>query len=63
MYLVMAYGLGVLTLVMVLALLWLGWQHRRDEARRDTSARSVTSTIQPKAWSVMRASLRPPTSA
>jgi hypothetical protein len=22
-------------LVMVFALLWLGWQHRRDEARRD----------------------------
>jgi hypothetical protein len=35
MYLIMAYGLGVLTLVMVLALLWLGWQHRRDEARRN----------------------------
>jgi hypothetical protein len=35
MYLVMAYGLGVLTLAMVFALLWLGWQHRRDEARRD----------------------------
>ena len=35
MYLVTAYGLGVLTLVMVFTLLWHGWQHRRDEARRD----------------------------
>jgi hypothetical protein len=33
MYLIMAYGLGVLTLVMVLAL--LGWEHRRQETRRD----------------------------
>ena len=35
MYLIMAYGLGVLTLVMGLALMWLGWEHRRNETRRD----------------------------
>jgi hypothetical protein len=32
MYLAMAYGLGVATALMVLALLWLGWENRRDEA-------------------------------
>ena len=31
MYLLMAYGLGVMTVIMVLALLVLGWQRRRDE--------------------------------
>jgi hypothetical protein len=31
MYLAMAYGLGVCTVLMVLALLWLGWENRRDE--------------------------------
>jgi len=31
MYLAMAYGLGVCTSLMVLALLWLGWENRRDE--------------------------------
>src|SRR5262249_59791379 len=34
--LIKAYGLGVVTLVMVLALLWLGWEHRRDETRLTT---------------------------
>ena len=33
MYLVMAYGLGIFTVLMVLALLWLGWERRRDEQR------------------------------
>jgi hypothetical protein len=32
MYLIFAYGLGVCTSLMVLALLWLGWENRRDEA-------------------------------
>jgi hypothetical protein len=35
MYLVMAYCLGVFTALMVLALLWLGWENRRDEARAE----------------------------
>jgi hypothetical protein len=29
----MAYGLGAVTSLMVLALLWLGWENNRDEAR------------------------------
>jgi hypothetical protein len=33
MFLAMAYCLAVATALMVLALLWLGWEHRRDEAR------------------------------
>jgi hypothetical protein len=32
MYLLMAYGLGIATVLMLLALLWLGWENRRDEA-------------------------------
>jgi hypothetical protein len=32
MYLAIAYGLGVCTSLMVLALLWLGWENRRNEA-------------------------------
>ena len=32
MYLAIAYGLAVCTALKVLALLWLGWEHRRDEA-------------------------------
>ena len=32
MFLAMAYCLAVATALMVLALLWLGWEHRRDEA-------------------------------
>jgi hypothetical protein len=31
MYLAMAYGLGIVTVLMMLALLWLGWENRRDE--------------------------------
>ncbi len=31
----MAYCLGAFTALMVLALLWLGWEHRRDEARQE----------------------------
>ena len=41
MYLVMAYGLGVCTALMVLALLWLGWENRREEARAQRAARAV----------------------
>ena len=45
MYLAMAYGLGVCTFLMVLALLWLGWEHRRDEAlalRAEKAARKLS---------------------
>jgi hypothetical protein len=46
MYLAMAYGLGVCTSLMVLALLWLGWENRRDEAlaaRAEKAARKIPS--------------------
>ena len=33
MYLTIAYGLAVATALMGLALLWLGWEHRRAEAK------------------------------
>jgi hypothetical protein len=41
MYLAMAYGLGVVTVLMVLALLWLGWEKRRDEARAVKAQKSA----------------------
>jgi hypothetical protein len=43
MYLAMAYGLGAITSLMVLALLWLGWEHRRDEARAAKAQRERRS--------------------
>ena len=46
MYLAMAYGLGACTLLMVLALLWLAWEHRRDEAlalRAEKAVRKIPS--------------------
>lgn len=33
MYLVLAYCLGAVTVLMGLTLLWLGWENRRDGAR------------------------------
>jgi K+ transporter len=33
MYLAMAYGLAITTALMILALVWLGWENRRNEAR------------------------------
>ena len=41
MYLAIAYGLGAFIAVIALVLLWIGWQHRRDEARLGLS-------VQPK---------------
>ena len=32
MYLAISYGLGIFTVLAVLALLWMGWEHKRDEA-------------------------------
>ena len=34
MYLIMAYCFGAFTTLLVLGLLWLGWQHNREEARQ-----------------------------
>jgi hypothetical protein len=33
MFQLMAYGFVGFTAMMVLALLWMGWEHRRDEAK------------------------------
>jgi hypothetical protein len=38
-YLILAYCFVAFTAAMVLLLLWLGWEHRRDEARRDENRR------------------------
>jgi hypothetical protein len=35
MYPAISYGLGVFTLLMVLGLLWMGWQRRHDKARAE----------------------------
>jgi hypothetical protein len=43
MYLVMAYCLGAFTALMVLGLLWLGWEHRRDEAQAAKAQRESRS--------------------
>ena len=31
MYLAISYGFGIFTVLAVLALLWMGWEHKRDE--------------------------------
>jgi hypothetical protein len=38
MFLAMAYGLAVATALMVLALLWLGWEQKRGEAKAERAA-------------------------
>ena len=38
MFLAMAYGLAVVTALMVVALLWLGWEQKRDEAKAARAA-------------------------
>lgn len=43
MYLVMAYCLGAFTALMVLTLLWLGWEHRQDEVRAAKAQREKRS--------------------
>jgi len=34
MYLIMAYCFGAFTTILVLGLLYLGWQHHREERRQ-----------------------------
>ena len=34
MYLIMAYCFGAFTVILVLGLFFLGWQHHRDERRQ-----------------------------
>jgi hypothetical protein len=43
MYLAMAYGLGIATVLMLLALLWLGWENRRDEIEAAKAQREKKS--------------------
>jgi hypothetical protein len=41
MYLIIAYCLCGFTAIMVAGLLFLGWQHHRDEARREKERREA----------------------
>jgi hypothetical protein len=41
MYLIMAYCFAAFTAVMVVGLLFLGWQHHHDEARREKERREA----------------------
>jgi hypothetical protein len=41
MYLAIAYCLGAFTALMVLTLLWLGWENRRDQVRAERERRST----------------------
>ena len=43
LYLALAYGLGIFTVVMVLALLWLGWENRREQAEASKVERAKKS--------------------
>jgi hypothetical protein len=48
MYLAIAYGLGAFILVMVLVLLWIGWQHKRDEARAERASKVAALNSEPR---------------
>jgi hypothetical protein len=41
MYLIMAYCFGAFTAIMMAGLLWLGWQHNREEVRREKERRET----------------------
>jgi hypothetical protein len=43
MYLIMAYCFGAFTAIMVAGLLFLGWQHHREEARREKKSAETNS--------------------
>jgi hypothetical protein len=45
MYLAISYGLGVFTVLAVLTLLWMGWEHRRDEARAERAKRVAAQDL------------------
>jgi hypothetical protein len=44
MYLALAYGLVAFTILVVLWLLWLGWENRRDQVRAERE-RKLPATI------------------
>ena len=43
MYLAISYGLGIFTVLAVLALLWMGWEHKRDEVLAAKAKRAKES--------------------
>jgi len=43
MYLAISYGLGIFTVLAVLAPLWMGWEHKRDEALAAKAERAKES--------------------
>ena len=45
MYLAIAYGLGAFTTLMVLTLLWLGWENRSERARAEREKRSTPANF------------------
>ena len=48
MYLAIAYGLGAFIAVMALVLLWIGWQHRRDETRAERASKVAAQKSAPR---------------
>ena len=48
MYLAIAYGLRAFIAVMALVLLWIGWQHRRDEAKAERASKLAALNSEPR---------------
>jgi hypothetical protein len=48
MYLAIAYGLGAFIAVLALVLLWIGWQHRRDETRAKRASKAAALNSNPR---------------
>ena len=48
MYLAIAYGLGAFIAVLALVLLWIGWQHRREEARAERASKVTAQKSEPR---------------
>ena len=40
MYHLLAYGFVGFTIIMVVAVLWMGWEHRRDERKAERERNS-----------------------
>jgi hypothetical protein len=48
MYLAIAYGLGAFIAVMALVLLWIGWQHRSNEASAERASKTAAQKSEPR---------------
>jgi hypothetical protein len=48
MYLAIAYGLGAFIAVIVLVLVWIEWQHRRDGTRAERASKIAAQKSEPR---------------